>query len=134
MFTLEAGSFYDGRKFTFNMEPGWDVSSGFVLTGTYRYDWVDFDDRNQGFKNHIVGMKALFMLNTKISATAFIQYNTSIDAMINNFRFRYNPKEGNDLYIVYNEGTNFYLDRELPVKSRIGNRTILVKYTYTFNL
>lgn len=134
MFMLEAGSFYDGRKFTFNMEPGWDVSSGFELKGTYRYDWVDFGDRNQGFKNHIVGMKALYMLNTKISATAFIQYNTSIDAMITNFRFRYNPKEGNDLYIVYNEGTNFYLDRELPVKPRTGNRTILVKYTYTFNL
>ena len=131
---LEAGSFYDGRKFTLNLQPGWDVSPSFELKGTYQYDRVSFSGRDQGFNNHIVGMKALYMLNTKISATAFIQYNTTIDAIITNFRFRYNPKEGNDLYIVYNEGTNFYLDRESPVKPRTGDRTILVKYTYTFSL
>jgi len=72
---LEAGSFYDGRKFTLNLEPGWDVSPSFELKGTYRYDWVSFSGRDQGFSNHIVGMKALCMLNTKISAAAFIQYN-----------------------------------------------------------
>ncbi len=131
---LEAGSFYDGRKFTFNMEPRWDVSSGFELTGTYRYDWVKFDKRGQGFENHIFGMKALYMINTKLSARVFVQYNTAIDAMITNFRFRYNPKEGNDLSIVFNEGTNFFLEKETPFEPRTGNRTILVKYTYTFSL
>ncbi len=131
---MEAGSFYDGKKFTINLQPRWNVSPSFEINGTYRYDWVSFPERNQGFSNHIVGMKALYMFNTKISASAFIQYNTAIDAMITNLRFHYNPKEGNDLYVVYNEGTNFYLDRETPVKPRTGNRTFLVKYTYTFSL
>ncbi len=131
---LEAGSFYDGTKYTLNLQPRWNVSPSLEINGTYRYDWVSFHGRDQGFSNHIVGMKALYMLNTKISASAFIQYNTAIDAMISNLRIRYNPKEGNDLYIVYNEGTNFYLDREDPVRPRTGNRTILLKYTYTFSL
>jgi len=131
---LEAGSFYDGMKFTLNTESIWDVSSGFELAGTYRFDWVKFSERDQGFENHIVGIKALYMINTKISAKVFVQYNTAIDAMLTNFRFRYNPKEGNDLYIVFNEGTNFYPDRESPIKPRTGNRTILLKYTYTFSL
>lgn len=134
MLSAQAGSFYDGKKFTLNLQPRWNVSSSLEITGTYRYDWVSFPGRDQGFSNHIVGMKALYMLNTKISASAFLQYNTAIDAMITNLRFRYNPKEGNDFYIVYNEGTNFYLDRETPVKPRTGNRTILLKYTYTFSL
>ena len=131
---MEAGSFYDGMKFTINLQLGWDASPSFELNGTYRFDRISFSDRDQGFSNHIVGMRALYMLNTKISATAFIQYNTAVDAMITNLRFRYNPKEGNDLYIVFNEGTNFYLDHESPVKPRTDNRTILVKYTYTFSL
>lgn len=111
---MDAGTFYDGKKFTANLESIWDVSAGFELAGTYRFDWVDFNKRDQGFKNHIFGMKALYMINTKLSAKLFLQYNSAIDVMITNFRFRYNPKEGNDLYIVFNEGTNFYLDREIP--------------------
>jgi hypothetical protein len=131
---LDAGTFYDGKKFTVNLESIWDVSAGFELAGTYRYDWVKFDKRDQGFENHIFGIKALYMINTKLSAKVFLQYNTAIDAMITNFRFRYNPSEGNDLYIVFNEGTNFYLDSESPVRPRTANRTIMVKYTYTFSL
>jgi hypothetical protein len=131
---LDAGTFYDGKKFTFNLESIWDVSAGFELSGTYRYDWVKFSERNQGFENQIFGIRALYMINTKLSAKVFLQYNTAIDAMITNFRFRYNPKEGNDLYIVFNEGTNFNLDREIPTLPRTSKRTVQVKYTYTFNL
>ncbi len=35
---------------------------------------------------------------------------------------------------VFNEGRNTNLDREIPELPQIGDRTILVKYTYTFNL
>jgi hypothetical protein len=74
------------------------------------------------------------MYNTKLSASAFIQVNSSTDAIISNFRLRYNPKEGNDFYLVFNEGRNTNLDREIPELPQISNRTFLVKYTHTFNL
>jgi hypothetical protein len=51
-----------------------------------------------------------------------------------NVRLRYNPREGNDFYIVYNEGRNTSLDRETPPLPGLDERALLVKYTYTFNV
>ncbi len=52
--------------------------------------------------------------------------------MLTNFRFRYNPREGNDLYIVFNEGRNTYRNIDEPRLPLYNSRSILVKYTYTF--
>ena len=84
--------------------------------------------------NHIVGIKALYMLNTKLSVNAFIQYNTALNGIITNFRIRYNPKEGNDLYLVFDENRNTDLLMELPNLPVYNSRAVMVKYTYTFNL
>ena len=51
--------------------------------------------------------------------------------MAANVRFRYNFREGNDLWIVYNEGLNTERDRATPVLPVTSARTALVKYTYT---
>ena len=72
------------------------------------------------------------MFSTKLSISAFIQYNTAINKVLSNFRFRYNPKEGTDLYIVFNEGRNTWLERELPHLPAYDERNITLKFTYTF--
>lgn len=77
--------------------------------------------------NHILGIKALFMFDTKLSVNAFIQYNTDYDGIITNFRIRYNPKEGNDLYMVFNEDGNTDLYRELPYLPVYNSRTVMLK-------
>jgi hypothetical protein len=74
------------------------------------------------------------MLNTRLSLNAFIQYNTALNGIITNLRLRYNPKEGNDLYLVFNEDRNSALSRELPNLPVYNSRAVMVKYTYTFNL
>ncbi|KPK86704.1 MAG: hypothetical protein AMS27_04485 [Bacteroides sp. SM23_62_1] len=129
---LQAGSYYDGKRISCGVQPQWSLSSSFELSGFYEYNWVDFPGRDQKFIAHIGRLKALYMFSTKLSASAFIQYSSADKAMISNFRFRYNPREGNDFYIVYNEGTNTELDREIPTLPRMSNRTLLLKYTYTF--
>ena len=73
-------------------------------------------------------------LNTSVSAHAFVQYNNVADAVAANVRFRYNFREGNDLWIVYNQGLNTNRHRHDPVLPLTDSRTILVKYTYTFAL
>jgi hypothetical protein len=84
--------------------------------------------------NHILGLKALYMLNTKLSVNAFIQYNTAEHAIVSNLRLRFNPKEGNDFYLVFKEGRNTNLSREVPNLPAYSSRVAMVKYTYTFNL
>ena len=132
MFTFEGGGFYDGTRISPAIEPTWVIGASIELGGSYRYDYVNFPERNQQLKNHIAGLKALYMLNTKLSLSAYIQYNTAIHKVISNIRFRYNPKEGTDLYIVFNEGRNTMLDREIPNLPIYEQRNITVKFTYTF--
>jgi len=132
IFLTEAGMFYDGWKFTIDANPMLKIGSGFDLGLTYRFDHVDFSARSAGFTNHIAGFRGVMTLTTKISLSAFVQYNTSINKVVSNVRFRYNPREGNDFYIVYDDTQNTSLTREFPALPHTDHRTVLLKYTHTF--
>jgi hypothetical protein len=132
--TINAGSFYDGRRVTINLMPSAAISKHLQLEGVYELNLVEFPDRNQKFTGHIAQLKISAFLNTKLSLISLFQYNSANDKIITNIRFRYNPREGNDLYIVYDEGLNTYRQREIPALPRTSIRTILVKYSYTFNI
>jgi hypothetical protein len=131
--TLDIGSFYDGWRTSLGLTPRWNIFSDLELSGTYQFNRVTFPDRDQRLTAHIARLKVLYMLSTKFSATAFIQYNSAIDAEIANIRLRYNPREGIDLYLVYNEGFNANRYRQDPILPFTSNRTVMLKYTYTFN-
>jgi hypothetical protein len=131
---FEGGQYYDGLKFSPSIKPKWNLGPSVELEGIYRFDYASFPDRNQTLNNHIIGIRTLYMLSTRISFSGFVQYNTAIHKVISNFRFRYNPKEGTDLYIVFNEGRNTYLEREVPNLPVYDQRNITLKFTYTFEL
>jgi opacity protein-like surface antigen len=132
--TGEAGKFYDGWKLSLIASPMLNIGSGINLTFSYNFDYVNFDSRSIQFTNHILGLKGLMTLTIKTSLSAFIQYNTAVDRINSNIRFRYNPREGNDFWLVYDEGLNTDLRREIPFLPHSSGRTILLKYTYTFRL
>ena len=112
--------------------PIWSANASIDISGTYRFDWIKFPDRGISFKNHILGVKGLWTFNTKISLATFVQYNTAIDDVIANVRFRYNPREGVDFYLVYNEGVNTDPYSRVPKLPVSDNRTLMAKFTYTF--
>jgi hypothetical protein len=136
-FTLlqtETGNYYGGSRISFRLEPTWNISRHFEIGGTYNFDHIAFNSRNLELTNHIIGLKALYMLNTRFSANAFIQHNTADHDVLTNVRIRYNPREGNDFYIMFNEGRNTSLNREAPRLPVYSNRSVMMKYTYTFSL
>lgn len=131
MIMTETGTFYDGWKVSATLMPIWSASASFDLSGTYRLDWIDIPARNISFLNHIIGIKGLWTFTTKTSLGAFIQYNTAIDDIIANIRFRYNPREGVDFYLVYNEGLNTDPYSQVPKLPVSDTRTFMAKMTYT---
>jgi hypothetical protein len=133
-FDIYAGSFYDGNRFSLGLDPRWNIGSTVQLGLSYNHNFLHFPSRNQSFNGAVVGFKALVMFTTKLSVSTFIQYNSAENALITNLRLRYNPHEGNDFYIVFNEGRNTYRDIENPRLPPINNRSVLLKYTYTFTL
>jgi hypothetical protein len=72
------------------------------------------------------------MMNTKLSVSALVQYVNTSNDLIANFRIRFNPREGNDFYLVYNEYRGVGMDGEVPAIPSYFNRTVMLKYTYTF--
>lgn len=134
IFDTESGQFYDGMRLSFRIEPTWNISRHMELASVYSYDFVDFSSRNVKMTNHILGIKALYMFDTRLSAFTYLQYNTDVNEIITNIRFRYNPKEGNDLYLLFNEGRNTRLTRQEPYLPAFFQRSVMIKYSYTFNL
>ncbi|MFC1511734.1 hypothetical protein ACFL5H_00885, partial [Candidatus Latescibacterota bacterium] len=132
--SIQAGSFYDGWRVSLSISPTFIPFPNLELSGTYQFNRVTFPDRDQRFTSHIGQLRLLSTLTIKHSVIAFIQYNSAGDVILTNIRLRYNPSEGNDLYIVYDEGLNTDRHREDPVLPVTRNRTVMLKYSYTFNI
>ncbi|MBO6575219.1 MAG: carbohydrate binding family 9 domain-containing protein [Rhodothermales bacterium] len=129
---LGYGTFFDGTRLEASLSPSINPSKHLELEATYEYNKVDFGPRDQSFDVHLARLRAQVGFNTKLSINGFVQLNSSADLVTTNARFRYNMREGNDLWVVYNEGLNLDRERLAPFLPISGGRTLLVKYTYTF--
>jgi len=134
-FMLSGGQFYDGQSFSITTEPIFNVSASVQFSGAYNYNYVEFPDRSQKMNSHVARLKVLYMYNTKLSLSGFIQYNSLSSFVASNFRLRYNPREGNDFYLVYNEirPTDSFFDGGIE-KVNFLNQMFQVKYVHTFRL
>ncbi len=133
-FEVNAGGFYDGNIVSVEASPTLNLSTSLQLSGAYQFNTVHFPDRDQSMQTHIARANILYMYSTKLSASAFVQFNNLNEAFIGNFRLRYNPREGNDFYLVYNESRGFLTSETFPPPPPYYNRAIMVKYTHTFRL
>jgi hypothetical protein len=133
---INAGQFYDGNRIGFRIEPNFNLSSSLKLSAMYEFNAIRFPERvtNNSLNIHSVNLKALYMFSTKLSASLLLQYVNTEDELIGNFRLRYNPREGNDFYLVYNDFRSINIRNSVPVKPSFFNKTIMVKYTHTFIL
>ena len=132
--TFETGDFFDGKKTTIGFSPVYNISSGLSLSGTYEYNDIRFDSRGQSFDTQVARIKADLAFSTKLTISSFIQYNSLDRVYLGNIRFRYNPREGNDLFIVYNSDLNADRSLENPILPVSNQQSLLVKYSYTFSL
>jgi hypothetical protein len=128
-----AGGYYDGWRVSVGVTPTWSGISDLEIGGLLQYNLVRFPDRDQTYIAPIGQIKVLATLSVKFSASALVQYSGADDAVSANLRFRYNPREGTDFYLVYNEGLNTdRLDRT-PVPPLSSGRALYAKFNYTFN-
>jgi len=132
MTRIKAGQYYDGWLASVGIRPQWVLSRHITLLGGVTFNHGRFPARQEAFTANIFQLKTQFSLNTKLSASAFLQMNTEAKALGLNLRVRYNPREGTDLYLVYNEGFNTDRYREEPFLPLTGYRAVLLKYTTIF--
>ncbi|MCA9735051.1 MAG: carbohydrate binding family 9 domain-containing protein [Deferribacteres bacterium] len=128
---ITVGQYYDGTRFSVAINPEWSLSKYLTLLGRIQYNRIEFDKTKQVFRGDVYQIRARFAFNTQLSGNVFAQYNTFDEDVTVNVRFRYNFREGNDFYVVYNEGVNMDRFRFNPVKPRNLNRTLMAKFSYT---
>ncbi len=133
---INAGQFYDGNRIGLRVEPNFNLSSSLKLSAMYEFNAIRFPERetNNSLNIHSLNLKALYMFSTKLSASILLQFVNTEDELIGNFRLRYNPREGNDFYLVYNEFRGIDNRYSIPALPPFFNKTIMVKYTHTFIL
>ena len=129
---LRYGSYYDSERLRFDFSPKWTVNSTIELTAGYSLDRMRFKTREQKLTLHIARVKIFANFSTQLSSSILLQYNSAVNGVFTNARLRYNPREGNDLYLIYNANFNTNRYRDVPVMPLSSNRIFLLKYTYTF--
>jgi len=132
--TGEAGGYYDGWLVTLGAVPTWSVIPDLELGGMIQYNYVRFPGRDKTFNAPLGQLRVTATLSVKVTASALVQYNKADDSVTANFRFRFNPREGTDLYVVYNEGLNTSRTGKIPMPPLSSGRAVYVKLNYTFNL
>ena len=133
IFMGEAGGFYDGWRVSAGVTPTWSGIPDIEIGGMVQYNLVRFPTRDESFVAPIGQFRILATLSVKFSMSALVQYNGADDTFGANIRFRYNPREGTDVYLVYNDGLNTdRLDRT-PYPPLSTGRAVYLKCNYTFD-
>lgn len=130
--SVEYGSFYDGANLKFRLQQVFNFGKHLNISNSWQSNYISFKERDLKDWIHIVQTKINWAYNLNLSGSLIGQYNSLNDTYLLSARMRYNFKDGNDLYVVFNQDYNTIssLDRiNLPA---YNSQFLTFKYTYTF--
>ena len=125
--TAEHGTFFDGQRTTLGVRQGRiRVTPKFSLEPSFSINWVDLPAG--AFTTRLVGARVTYTMTPLMFVSAFLQYNSSSDAVATNVRLRWEYLPGSELFVVYNEQRDT-LARRFP---DLTNRALIVKVNRLF--
>jgi hypothetical protein len=131
--TGDVGGYYDGWRVSLGAMPTWSGIPDLEIGGMFQYNLVRFPKRGESFLAPLGQLRVLATLSVKLSLSALVQYSAADHAVTANFRFRFNPREGSDVYLVYNEGLNTERTGRVPYPPLTRGRAVWIKINHTFN-
>ncbi|MBC8047444.1 MAG: carbohydrate binding family 9 domain-containing protein [Fimbriimonadaceae bacterium] len=131
------GGFYSGKRFFISPFVNYYFNNHLNASLTYEFNHINFDTYLYDttftlFTSNLIRLNVQYNFNIKYSLKMYVQFDDLSNQLSSNMRFRYNPTEGTDLFIVFNQGINnnrARLDPHLPV---INNQAFTVKFIKTF--
>lgn len=126
-FEVTDGEFFNGDRFEMSVGAEWRPN-GRLLFGL-EYEYNDIDLREGSFVTRQIQINADFSFNSRWSWLNLLQYDNESGSAGINSRLRWNPRAGQDLFIVLNHGFSAVRTfRDLTsTQSQFS-----VKYTQTF--
>jgi len=137
--TVIVFDFYGGQRITVAPNVTYIISRHFSAEAAYEMNRIRFpesfsDNGNSLYLSHLVSLNLSVFFSTKFSIKLLSEYDNLSNSVGSNLRIRYNPREGTDLYIVYNSGMNTQLNRLDPHLPLIDNQAVVIKFSKTFGL
>jgi len=134
---VSGGDFYDGTRWSVNPGLTFNLNKHFFFSVEYEYNHIDFpdafsDNGNGLFVSNLLRFNASYYFSSQVSVKLLTQYDDLNNQLTSNLRFRYNPREGTDLYIVFNQGLNSNRYRMEPTLPVLNNQAVTVKFVKTF--
>jgi hypothetical protein len=125
-FRFEAGSFYTGKRYTFDTETVFLPSGKFTFEMNYEGNWIRLPQGN--FSIHTLSNRLLYSFSTDFFVKLFVQWNNDNESVGANFLLNYRYRPGSDVFFVFDHGYDTFdgLSRR--------NRSVLVKWSYLLNL
>ena len=136
-FSTRVGDIFDSKFASVESDITWIVFPDLNIGLFYNYNPIFKKSWDSGdvINVQLARLKFLYTLSTKLSLSGFVQATSDGNIGLGNLRFRYNPREGVDLFVVYNNLTKFdVLTEEQGLRRGIPEQVLIAKMTYTFRL
>lgn len=124
---IDYGSYYLGHKLSYEGEVNYRAQPWGNFSLSYNQNEITLP--GEQYKNAyltLLGARASLSFTKSLFFTTFVQYNTQVDNLNINSRFQWRFKPLSDLFIVYTDNYDPYLN--------IKNRALVVKFVYWITL
>ncbi len=138
-FFIRYGDFYGGKLYRLNPSANYIVNRFIQLGINYEFNRINFplsfsENENTVYISNLIALNTTISLSSKFSIKLLSQYDDINDSYSGNLRIHYNPREGTDLYIVYNSTINSNRLEAKPNLPLIDQQAVVIKYSVTFGL
>ncbi len=137
---FKQGDFYGGKLYRTTEDVNY-IFNRYLRTGVhYEHNQIYFPNQfsDDGHKavyiSNLVSGNFSVSFSSKFSIKLLAQYDDDSNSFGGNLRIRYNPREGDDLYIVFNSAVNTNRLEAKPKLPLIDQQAIVIKYSKTFGL
>ena len=125
--TVDHGGFFGGERtglgYTFGRV---NLSPQVSVEPSLSFNWIDLPQGD--FSTELVSVRTTYTLTPRMFVAGLVQYNSTLDSLGTNLRFRWEYQPGSELFVVYTDER----DTLNPRSSFVENRAFVVKVTRLF--
>jgi hypothetical protein len=122
---LSGGGFYDGSLLSYSLGVETKLHARLRASALYSRNDVELPIPGGDFTTNLVVLRGVFAFSPDAFVRALLQYNDDSEEALANILFRYNYRDGSDLFIVYNEDRDIAGSGYLP-----RHRELQIKVTF----
>jgi hypothetical protein len=122
-FTLTAGEFYSGHRQQFEYNGRVKVSSQLAFEPRILASHITLPDG--AFTTKLLGARTTYTVTPRMFVSGLVQYNSSLNTVESNIRWRWEYQPGSDLFVVYTDGRDTFG----PRSAALMNRGLAIKAT-----